>query len=281
MASFTRVRVPARPAPRPGAQRLPSSHTRGARWGRGADGSRSGWSRHHRGEHPRPRRRPRPRRARRVRPPPTWPASTPSSRGSGSIPLIYSRTGQPLRPDLAARRRRCPGRRRAGRHDVGPPTGDHRPHRARAPTTNTRPAPCRPPGSGWPACSRCSPAGSPAGSRRAALQQLTIGLLLLSVVVGVLPFGRLAVHRVLVAPAFAAAAAFAVLWDPDPERLPTDPRHGRARGGGRGGGRSRTRRRPRRGAQGVDGRGGRAVRRVGGRRAARPLARGRLVGRRW
>lgn len=39
--------------------------------------------------------------------------------------------------------------------------------------------------------------------------------------VGVLPFGRFAAHRILAAPAFAAAAAFVVAWDPVPERLPT------------------------------------------------------------
>ncbi len=36
-----------------------------------------------------------------------------------------------------------------------------------------------------------------------------------------LPIGRLSAHRMVAAPAFAAAAAFAVVWAPEPERLPT------------------------------------------------------------
>jgi hypothetical protein len=53
------------------------------------------------------------------------------------------------------------------------------------------------------------------GLRTAALATLVAGA-----VVGVVPAGRLAAHRVVAAPAFGAAAAFAVLWDPHPERLP-------------------------------------------------------------
>ena len=139
--------------------------------------------------------------------------------GLGSIPLIYSRSGQPLRPDLPLDE--------AG---VGPGdvlvamTSVHRPA-AGAPAEPARLA-GHPPGplsatwfwvtgvlallAGW--------FGSQVES--AQLQQLTVGLLLFSVVVGVLPVGRFAGHRVLVAPAFAAAAVFAVLFDPEPERLP-------------------------------------------------------------
>ncbi len=51
--------------------------------------------------------------------------------------------------------------------------------------------------------------------------QVTVGLLGLSAVIGVLPVGRLSSHRMVAAPAFAAAAAFAVVWAPEPERLPT------------------------------------------------------------
>ncbi len=52
------------------------------------------------------------------------------------------------------------------------------------------------------------------------LRRLAVGLLAVSAVVGVLPVGRCARQRVLVAPAFAAAAAFGAVWDPAPERLP-------------------------------------------------------------
>ena len=139
--------------------------------------------------------------------------------GLGSIPLIYLANGQPLRPDLAL------DEGGVGAGDVlVAMTSVHRPV-TRGPAARARPDE-RPPGplsatwfwvtgvlallAGW------------FGSRveDVQLQQLTVGLLLVSVVVGVLPVGRFAGHRVLVAPAFAAAAAFAVLFDPDPERLP-------------------------------------------------------------
>jgi hypothetical protein len=51
--------------------------------------------------------------------------------------------------------------------------------------------------------------------------RLTVALLAFSAFLGVLPIGRLSAHRMVAAPGFAAAAAFAVLWAPDPERLPT------------------------------------------------------------
>lgn len=49
----------------------------------------------------------------------------------------------------------------------------------------------------------------------------TIAVLLVAALVGCLPLGALAVHRVVAAPAFAAAAALAAVWSPEPERLPT------------------------------------------------------------
>ncbi|WP_134741005.1 hypothetical protein [Nocardioides sp. 503] len=49
----------------------------------------------------------------------------------------------------------------------------------------------------------------------------TVVLLGVAAAIGVLPVGRYAAHRILAAPAFAAAAAFVVAWDPAPERLPT------------------------------------------------------------
>lgn len=51
--------------------------------------------------------------------------------------------------------------------------------------------------------------------------QVTVGLLGFSALLGVMPVGRLSAHRMVAAPAFAAAAAFAVVWGPEPERLPT------------------------------------------------------------
>jgi hypothetical protein len=50
---------------------------------------------------------------------------------------------------------------------------------------------------------------------------VVIGLLAFSALVGVLPVGRFRAARAAAAPAFGAAAAFAVQWSPVPERLPT------------------------------------------------------------
>jgi hypothetical protein len=51
-------------------------------------------------------------------------------------------------------------------------------------------------------------------------RQVAVVLLAAAAVLGVLPLGRQAAHRVVAAPAFGAAAAFASAWDPAPERLP-------------------------------------------------------------
>ncbi|KRB80364.1 hypothetical protein ASE01_02470 [Nocardioides sp. Root190] len=48
-----------------------------------------------------------------------------------------------------------------------------------------------------------------------------VAVLVAAALLGCLPFGALAVQRVIAAPAFAAAAAFAVVWSPQAERLPT------------------------------------------------------------
>ena len=59
-----------------------------------------------------------------------------------------------------------------------------------------------------------------AQANSSAFRSGTVAVLLAAALVGVLPIGRFAVHRAHAAPAFAAAAAFAVVWDPDPARLP-------------------------------------------------------------
>jgi hypothetical protein len=61
---------------------------------------------------------------------------------------------------------------------------------------------------------------SRAGGPESVEGRVTVALLGLSAVVGVLPVGRLSGHRLVAAPAFAAAAAWAVVWSPEPERLP-------------------------------------------------------------
>jgi hypothetical protein len=63
--------------------------------------------------------------------------------------------------------------------------------------------------------------GSRVGGLDTDQGQLTVALLAFSAFLGVLPLGRLSAHRMVAAPAFAGAAAFAVVWAPEPERLPT------------------------------------------------------------
>ena len=50
---------------------------------------------------------------------------------------------------------------------------------------------------------------------------LVVWLLILGAATGLVPAGRLAHRRAVVAPVFAAAAAYAIAWDPAPERLPS------------------------------------------------------------
>ena len=50
---------------------------------------------------------------------------------------------------------------------------------------------------------------------------VAVVLLAGAAVLGVLPLGGHAAHRAVAAPAFGAAAAFATVWAPEPERLPT------------------------------------------------------------
>ncbi|NYD57312.1 MFS family permease [Nocardioides marinisabuli] len=64
-------------------------------------------------------------------------------------------------------------------------------------------------------------AGWAAARADGALHQASVGLLVLAALVGVLPLGRLAAHRVVAAPAFAGAAAFAVVWEPEVVLRPT------------------------------------------------------------
>ncbi|CAN5289306.1 hypothetical protein BH09ACT12_BH09ACT12_05260 [soil metagenome] len=65
-------------------------------------------------------------------------------------------------------------------------------------------------------------AGGYAASLAASTERdVTIATLIAAAVLGCLPWGPWAAHRVLAAPAFAAAAAFAIAWDPADARLPT------------------------------------------------------------
>ncbi|MGZ4496320.1 MAG: hypothetical protein ACXVWZ_02470 [Nocardioides sp.] len=140
--------------------------------------------------------------------------------GLPALPLLYTRRGAPLLPDVALA-------------DAGVTTGavlvatsEVQRLAAAAATPDPRPEEDAPGAlSGlWFAV-----AGSLAGlagwfaatSGPGTTRTSTVALLVVAAVLGVLPVGRLAGHRALVAPAFAGAAVFALVWDPHPERLPT------------------------------------------------------------
>lgn len=137
--------------------------------------------------------------------------------GLSSIPLIYSLAGSPMRPDLPLDAAGV----QSGDVLVAA-TGVHREARSEG----EKAAPLLPRDAagaavwftaagvlavlaGWFA------AQSPADIRRTVAE-----VLVLASFVGVLPWGQLAGRRVLVAPAFAAAGALALVWSPVPERLP-------------------------------------------------------------
>ncbi len=134
-----------------------------------------------------------------------------------AIPLIYTRTGAPLRPDLALA-------------DAGVESGDvlvatTTVHRPSAPVTRRTEPADRPrdpwsPAWFWAAGVLAVLAGGLAAGAAGDLRAVTVVLLAAAWVVGVTPAGRYATQRALVAPAFGAAAALPVLRDPAPERLP-------------------------------------------------------------
>ncbi|NYD43664.1 EsaB/YukD family protein [Nocardioides panaciterrulae] len=149
-------------------------------------------------------------------------------------PGLFTRLGAPLRADrslaeagvrsgdllVAADPADPPGVPGSAGSVVGPPDP-----RAALPGPAARPTVAAPvPAAGLVGCLAAaaallagwSAAQAPAGPRGAA-----VGLLVLAALLGVAPVGRLAGRRVVAAPAFGAAAAFAVAWDPHPARLPT------------------------------------------------------------
>lgn len=64
-------------------------------------------------------------------------------------------------------------------------------------------------------------AGWAAATATGPTRDVTVAVLVAGALLAVLPLGRWAAARALVAPAYAGAAAYAVVWDPAPERLPT------------------------------------------------------------
>ena len=139
--------------------------------------------------------------------------------GLPSIPLIYTRVGEPVSPDASlASAGVDAGDLVIATTSVprpGPPAGE--------PDAPPTPSPPGPAAVLWcavavaaAALAGWSAAHADSGLTRAA----TVGVLLFAALLGVVPLGRYAAHRAQAAPAFAAAAAFIVVWDPDPARLP-------------------------------------------------------------
>jgi hypothetical protein len=141
--------------------------------------------------------------------------------GLAAVPLLWSRAGAPIAPDRPLA-------------DAGVTTGDllvatASVHRPRTGADQGPEVPVDRPGAPgplaaawcWSAAALAVLAGWAAGhAGDPTVARAGSGLLLLAAVVGVVPTGRLAGHRVLAAPAFAGAAAYVVLADPDPARLP-------------------------------------------------------------
>lgn len=141
--------------------------------------------------------------------------------GLGVVPLLCDRLGGPLPPEVAL-------------VDAGVGSGDllvattsvHRPVPGATPPASARPRPAAP--GALSVLWFCTAAATAvlagwfaAHTSSSSLHLLTVDLLAAAAVVGVLPVGRLAAHRAVAAPVFAGAAAFAVAWDPHPDRLPT------------------------------------------------------------
>jgi hypothetical protein len=141
--------------------------------------------------------------------------------GLASIPRLYTRVGVPVAPDASLASAGVD----AGDLVVAATSVPRPPSSPEGP--GPRPAP---PGSApgpasvlWfaVACSVAALAGwTAAHGDSSATRSATVLVLLAASLLGALPLGRYAVHRAHAAPAFAAAAAFVVVWDPDPERWP-------------------------------------------------------------
>jgi hypothetical protein len=139
--------------------------------------------------------------------------------GLASIPLIYTSGGVPVPAgsSLAA------AGVAAGDLVVATTSAPRLGSSADEPEVLEPPAAPGPASAAWFAV--CSMAAMLAGwftahSDASPLAGAAVAVLLGAAVVGVLPIGRYAAERAHAAPAFAAAAVFGVVWDPDPARLP-------------------------------------------------------------
>jgi hypothetical protein len=140
--------------------------------------------------------------------------------GLAAVPTLCTRLGRALPPDAVLGTSGIHSGDLLVATTDAEPTG---PAPARSPLLTRSSAPPGPVTSLWFAVAAgvATLAGWFAGrAGNSELASVAVGLLLLAALLGVVPLGRYARHRALAAPAFGAAAAFAVVWDPHPERLP-------------------------------------------------------------
>ena len=140
--------------------------------------------------------------------------------GLGTVPLLFTRTGAALPPDLVL----ADGGIDTGTVLVATTGAQRPPRKTRAAPRRARDLEPGPLAVGWFALAAAAAvlAGwltGPTGT--ADLRTPVVLVLLVAALVGVLPVGRFARLRAVTAPAFAGAAAYALLWDPDPLHLPT------------------------------------------------------------
>jgi hypothetical protein len=141
--------------------------------------------------------------------------------GLGTVPLMYTRAGAVLSPDLVLAEAGI-----ASGTVLVASTGAQRPTRRSSAPPRSRAAD-QPPGplsAVW--FSVAAAAGVLAGwltatTGTADLRTPAVVVLLLAALAGVVPVGRYARLRALTAPVFAGAAAYPLLWDPDPLHQPT------------------------------------------------------------
>lgn len=140
--------------------------------------------------------------------------------GLGSAPVLRTRLGRSLAPDVPLTQAGVVAGALLVAATAADPDGPDLPARARSAEPRGRPGALA---ALW--CCVAAAAAVLAGwcaarTSSEVAQTVTVDLLVAGAVLGVLPVGRLAAHRVLAAPAFAGAAALALAWDPHPERQP-------------------------------------------------------------
>ncbi len=144
--------------------------------------------------------------------------------GLGAAPALYSRTGRALPTDITlADAGVTSGTVLVAVTDAGPASRGRAPRRTTAGSDGPAPSP-GPLSALWFCTSAAAAvlAGWFAAHEQSSdLHTVTVALLVVAAVLGCVPVGRFAAHRVLAAPLFAGAAAFAIAWDPEPAKLPT------------------------------------------------------------